>query len=214
MPRWTAVAWMLCVATQGAVLLDRIAIVVDNHPIKDSDIDRDIRIAALLNGDRVDASAAARKQAANRLIDQALIRREIEIAAFPPAKPEETDQMVEQLRKQRLGSDAVYRAALEQYGVTDAQLRRQLDWQITVLHFVELRFRPAVQVSEEDIQDYFDQHQADLRQHAGAEPLTLAGVHDAIEQQLTGERVNQQFFAWLDETRKSARIQYLEPELK
>jgi peptidyl-prolyl cis-trans isomerase SurA len=214
MPRWMAIACMLPVVAAGAVLLDRIAIVVNNQPIKDSDIERDIRVTALLNGDRVDTSPAARKQAANRLIDQALIRREMEVAAFPQAKPEETEQMIQQLRKQRLGSDAVYRSALEQYGVTDAQLRRQLDRQVTVLHFIEQRFRPGVLVSEEDIQKYFEQHQAELRQRAGDKPVTLADARDTIEEQLTGERVNQQFFGWLDEERKDARIQYLEPELK
>ena len=85
MPRWMAVAWMLCLAAPGAELLDRIAIVVNNQPIKDSDIERDIRVTALLNGDRVDSGPSARKQAANRLIDQALIRREMELAPIPEA---------------------------------------------------------------------------------------------------------------------------------
>jgi peptidyl-prolyl cis-trans isomerase SurA len=199
---------------QSAVVLDRIAVVVNNRIVKDSDIDRDIRVTALLNGDRFDLGPPARKQAASRLIDQALIRREMEVAQYPPAKPEEAQQVLERARKQRYGSDAVYKAALEQYGITEGQLRRQVEWQTTVLHFIEQRFRPGVLISDQETQQYFQQHSAELRRGAGGKTVSLEEVRDTIEQQLAGERVNQQFFAWLEQARKEATIKYLEPELK
>ena len=202
------------ISGQSAVVLDRIAIVVNNQIIKDSDIDRDIRVTALLNGDRLDFGPAARKQAASRLIDQALLRREMEVAQYPQAKPEEVQQTLEQVRKQRFGSEAVYNAALQQYGISDAQLRRQLEWQTTVLRFIEQRFRPGVLISDQEIQQYFTQHAAEFRQHTGGKPVVLDDVRDTIEQQLAGDRVNQQFFAWLEQARKLANLKYLEPELK
>lgn len=213
MGRRAGLALMACVAASGSVMLDRIAAVVEKQPIKDSDIERDIRITALLNGERPEISPDARKKAVSRLIDQALIRREMEVSGFSDAKPEETDRMLEQVRA-RLGSEAAYRSALDRYGVTDARVRRQVDQQVNLLHFVERRFRPGVLVTEEDIKKYFDRRQAELRQKAGGKAVSLDDVHDAIEQQIAEERVNEQFFAWLDEARKNARIQYLEPELK
>lgn len=213
MPYLFSLVLMAAVAGQNTAVLDRIAIVVNKQIIKDSDIERDIRLTALLNGDRLDLSPAARKQAASRLIDQTLIRREMEVAQYPPAKPEEAEQMLDRLRKQRLSSDNLYNAALEQYGITNGQLRRQLEWQTTVLHFIEQRFRPGVMVSDEDIEFYFKHHPSEFRR-AGVKPVTLADARDAIEQQLTGERVNQQFFSWLEQSRKEAAIKYLEPELQ
>ena len=113
------------VAAHAAVTLDRIAVVVENQPVKDSDIDRDIRVTAFLNGERPDLGAGARKQAASRLIDQALIRGEIELAQYPEATSAEIQGMLAQVRK-RFGSQAAYTAALARDGLTDAQVADQL----------------------------------------------------------------------------------------
>ncbi len=208
-----SLALLTAVTSHGAVVLDRIAIVVNKQIIKDSDIERDIRVTALLNGDRLDMSAAGRKVAASRLIDQTLIRREMDVAQYPPAKPEEAQQMLDRLRK-RLTTDAIYNAALQQYGVSEGELRRQLEWQTTVLHFIEQRFRPGVMVSDDEIQQYFKQHAAEFRLRAKGKPVAVEDVRDVIETQLSGERVNQQFFSWLEQSRKDSTIKYLEPELQ
>ncbi len=198
----------------GAVILDRVAIVVNNQPIKDSDIERDIRATSLLNGVQLDLGPAARIEAANRLIDQALIRREIQVAQYPEAKPEEAQALVEEMRKQRYGQSGAYQAALQRYGIDDAQLHHQVAWQATVLKFIEQRFRPGVLISDEEVQKYFDAHVGELRRQAGGKPVTVDDVRGSIEEQLSGERVNRDFFAWLEQAHKEAQIRYLEADLK
>jgi hypothetical protein len=197
----------------AAVTLDRIAIVVENQPVKDSDIERDIRVTAFLNGDRPDVGPDARKQAASRLIDQALIRGEIELAQYPEATSAEIQGMLAQVRK-RFGSQAAYTAALARDGLTDAKVKTQLGWQITVLHFIEQRFRPGVMIPDQDVQTYFERHASEFRSKAGGKPVALTDVREDIETQLAGERVNQEFFGWLEQKRKDAHIKYLEAELK
>jgi hypothetical protein len=204
----------LGLAAQAAVLLDRIAVVVADRVLKDSDIDRDLRITAFLNGTPVPTGTAARKQAASRLIDQALIRREIEVGQYPEASPGEVRGMLAQVRKQRFPTDAAFTGAIAKAGLTEAQLRDQLAWQITVLHFIEQRFRPAVMVRDEDVQKYFAEHAAELRRAAGAGPVTLDTERGHIEERLAEEQVNKDFFAWLDDERKAAKVKYLEPELQ
>jgi parvulin-like peptidyl-prolyl isomerase len=199
---------------QGATVIDRIAIIVGNSVIKDSDIDRDIRITDFLNRDPLEFSAAARKRAADRLIDQALIRREIEVAQYPYATDQDVNNFLQQIRKQRFKSDADYRHALEEYGITEAQLRRALKWQLTVLHFIDMRFRPGVLITDQDVADYYKSHLAELTRDNGGKHPTLEEARPKIEDELTGERVNQQFEAWLDETRKNANVQYREASLK
>jgi hypothetical protein len=126
----------------AAVVLDRIAIIALDRPIKASDIEREIRVTAFLNGDKPDFSTAGRKQAANRLIDQAIIRREIELGAYPEAGDKEVSRLLAETIRSR--------PQLAQYGVTEEQLRRALRWQITVLRFIEQRFQPRGQGSSED----------------------------------------------------------------
>jgi hypothetical protein len=186
-----------------AVTIDRIAIIVGNSIVKDSDIDRELRVTNFLNGEPLDLSTAARKKAAGRLIDQIFIRREIRIGDYPTATFQEADQQLDDLKKQRFKTNTAFEQSLHRYGLTELDLRTQFQWQLTVLRFIDVRFKPAVLVSDDEIAAYY-------RQHPGK---SLDDRQDEIRGILTGEKVNQLFFAWLDEQRKEIKIQFREGNL-
>ena len=75
-------AWESC-ALLGADVIDRIAITVANQAITASQIDEEVRVTAFLNREKLDLSLAEKKAAAGRLLDQALIRREMELSHYP-----------------------------------------------------------------------------------------------------------------------------------
>ena len=194
-----------------AVIIDRIAVVVGNAIVKDSDIDRDLRVTAFLNNQPLNFSAAARKEAANRQIDQVFIRREIRIGDYPAAGLQDADRQLAALKKQRFRGDAAFEQALRRYGITNLELRTQFEWQLTVLRFIDLRFKPAVLITDEQIEKYYVDHQAALRrQYPGK---SLDDLREQIREILTGEQVNQQFFAWLDDQRKNNKVKFLEETL-
>lgn len=197
----------------SAVIIDQIAIVIGNSIIKDSDIERDIRGTDFMNGVPLDLSDAARKKAASRLIDQVLIRREIELGDYPDASWKQTDQQIQRLERQRFKTQAAFDTALKRYGFNEVDLRTLVQWQLTILSFIDIRFKPAVLVTDEDVQKYYNQHAAELaREHPGKS--SLDDLREQIRQILTEEGVNKQFFAWLDQQRKNNKIQYLEASLK
>jgi hypothetical protein len=132
------------------VVIDQIAITVNNYLIKDSDIDRDLLATELLDGDRPDVSAAARKKDASHLIDQVLIREEIRDGGYPGATADEAQAQMDQLLKQRFHTEAELDAALKRYQLTQADLLGQFQWQLTVLRFIDSRFRPAVLPTDKD----------------------------------------------------------------
>jgi hypothetical protein len=187
-----------------AVLIDRTAIVVGRVPILDSEIDRDVRITAFLNHQAPDFGLPSRKQAASRLIDQELIRQQIRLGSFPIASHQETDKLLEQIEHDR---GAQFKPSLEQYGITRTELRDRLSWQLTVLRFIDTMFRPQVIVSDPDIEKYYESH----RTQFGSQPLSAA--RPVIEDTISGERINGLFDNWLEQSRKSARIVYLEKSL-
>lgn len=195
--------------TPASVVLDRIAVVVGRHVVKTSDIDREIRLTDFVNGERLDLSPAARRKAADRLIDQELIRSEIAVGGYETASQEDAKKLLKQIRTGRYHSEAEYRSALRQYGITEQQLEAQLLWQLTVLKFVEQRFRPGVLVSDQDIRDYYDRHLPELRRTSGT-TTSLQAMRPKIQEILTGEQVNQQFFAWLEQGRKQIHIEFRE----
>ena len=162
-------------------VLDRLSVVVGRQAIKASDIDRDIRITSFLNGQPPDFSDAARKEAASRLIDQALIREQIRTGEFPVAAINEADQLVAATRKERYPKDTEYKDALARCGITETELRDRLLWQLTVLRFIDARFRPEV---------------------AADDPVPA------------GDQITGLLDKWLKQSRKEARIEYLEKSLQ
>lgn len=203
---------VFCLAAQ-AVIIDRIAIVVGNHIVKDSDIERDIRITSFLNNEQLDFSLPSRKKAASRLIDQQIIRDEIESGEYSVAPASEADAMLAQIKRERYPTAERYRQALAHYGIDDADLKNALMWQTTVLRFIDSRFRPGVLVTDADIQSYYTAHQAELRREY-PNAADANAMRPDIEDIIAGERVNQQFYAWLEEQRKQVRVEYREESLQ
>ncbi len=214
------VATFLLLASSLAfsTIIDRIAVVVGatqgtrRSIIKDSDIDRDIRFISFLNGEPLRITEDARKKAANRLIDQIFIRREIESGDYPVASLQQADQQLERLEKQRFKTQAAFLDGLRRYGLTELDLRLYFQWQLTILRFIDVRFKPAVMVTDEEIEKYYRDHDAQLRR-ANPGKSSLDDLREQIRDTLAGEKVNQVFFAWLDEQRKNSKIEFHEESL-
>lgn len=192
----------------GAALIDRIAVIVGKHAIKASDIDRDLRLTAFLNREQPDFSGGARRKAAERLIDQVIIREEVANGAYSSPTEADADGLLRQLRQDRFGgSEARLREALSRYGLSEAQLRTHLAWQLTVLRFIDQRFRSGVLVTDEDVRAYYDRRAADLkREYPGNNGLEA--LQPKIRASLEGERINQSFEEWIRQARGRNRIEY------
>ena len=208
------IAALILLAAARAEIVDRIAIVVNKRIVKDSDIDLDLRVTAFLNNQPLAATPAARKDSAQRLVDQVFIREEITSGDYESAPVAEAQNLLASIKKSRFSNDIAYREALKKYGVSEDDLKEKLFWQMTVLHFIDLRFKPSVLVTDDEIKSYYDEHRAQLQAAHGGQPATLETLHDSIEETITGERVNKLLFDWLARRRKAAKIIYHEPELQ
>jgi hypothetical protein len=195
-----------------AVIIDRIAVVVGNSIVKDSDIERDLRVTEFLNGQPLSLGAASRKAAANRLIDQIFIRREIRLGDYPRATLKDADRQLEAIRKEKFRTDEAFEDRMRRYGLDLLELRSQFQWQLTVLQFIDVRFRPAAYVSDAELEKYYHDHAATLKQQTGKSSFN--DLRDRITDIISGEKVNKLFFTWLDQQRKEAKINYLEAGLQ
>lgn len=193
------------------VIIDRVAITVNRDLIKDSDINRDLLATQLLNGDAPNLSPAARKKDAAHLIDQVFIREEIRVGAYPIATMQDAETQLDQLEKQRFKTRAEFEAALSRFHLSEPDLREQFRWQLTVLRFIDSRFRPAVLLTDEQVDNYYKQHLAQLKKQnpKGSEDDLKSDARDI----LTGEQVNKLLFDWLDQRRRDAKVRYLEESL-
>ena len=192
----------------GAVVLDRIAVVAGTHVIKASDIDRDIRLTDFLNRAPLNFTPSAKRESAERLITQQIIRDEIVSGGYRRPQEFEAAQLERELvRDHSGGSDQKFRDALQRYGLTESELREQLLWQITVLQFIDQRFRGGIVVTDDEVRAYYDQHIAELRREYPKDN-SFDALAPKIRATLEGDRINDAFNQWLDQARKSEHVEF------
>lgn len=197
----------------SAEIIDRIVITVGNQVITQSQVEEEIRVTAFLNRDKVDLSADARKQAAGRLIEQTLIRREMDFSHYPlPLIGDAGDSFLS--LKAMYPSETAFQDALQSSGITSDELTRRLWWQLTLLRFIEYRFRPGIQVPPADVQAYYRQQVSEWKQKATKPIPTLEESRDRIEEILTQKRIDQALDQWIEDTRSQVAINYLDPALR
>lgn len=196
-----------------AEIIDRIAISVGNQVVAQSQVDQELRLTAFLNHEKLNLSVDERKKAAARLIDQALIKRDLDLSRYPLPSPADADASLRDV-KLTYASETLYQQMLQEYGITEDGLKRRLLWQLTLLRFIDYRFRPGIQIPEADVKVYYDQELVKWKEQ-GIQPVpTLEDSRAKIEDILTERRVDQALDAWITETRRQVTINYLDEALK
>ena len=208
----------LLAANATAALVDRIAVTVGNRAITLGEVLEEIRVTNFLNGEPLDFSPEARRRAADRLVDQELIRREMEMGQYPQPTDAEVDQMLAQIKNPRFRSEAEYREALQRYGVTEDALKAHLRWQIAALRFTDMRFQlgtsnqskqaslPAPKPATGDASRMVPTPAPPVaKPQPGAKP-TRASRLDAPADPAAS--VDDQFEAWLKQARADMRVQF------
>jgi hypothetical protein len=198
---------ILCIAAclvfplTGAIV-DRLAVIVGQQTITQLQLDEEIRVTALLNRRPIARDVETRRAAADRLVEQLLIRREMEQSRYPLPDEQEVNQYLEQIRMQN-GGQAGLAKALVSYELTESTLRQHLESQLVALRFIEYRFRPDAAVSDEEVETAYRRQEADKKT-----------PRESIRTALTEERTDTALNTWLAESRRQVNIVYLDKSLQ
>src|SRR5579884_2191521 len=133
-----AAAAICVVLSLHADIIDRIAVSIGNQVITTDQIDDEIRIAAFLAHEQPKLTAEERKQAAERLIEQTLIKREMDLTHYPVPDVAEADPLVNKIEAEYPDRET-FLNALAHYNINLDKLRRDLWWQLTLLKFTDER---------------------------------------------------------------------------
>ena len=196
-------------------IIDRIAVSVGNSAISATDLEREIRVTALLNSVSPDFSAATKRATAERMVEQKLVQHELELSRYPAPEPSAVDEELSDFRQQHYKTDSEFDRALAGAGVSLQEIKDELLWQLTLLRFVEVRFQPGVQITDEEIEDYFEKKVKPVAQlaHPGEE-ISLGDYRAEIEETLAGQRTDQEVDTWLKEMRQRTEIVYHDEALQ
>ena len=185
--RWNAYlplsAAVLMLSHLCSAVVDRVAVVIDKKIVTESEVLDELRLTEFFNNQSLELGPKARREAAERLVDQELIRRELKISGYAPPSANEADALLRKFRQGRFHSLADYHAALGKYGITEEQLKAHLLWQLTAIRFTDQRFRS--QLSE-----------------------TGSQSADRVADDAPANSVDQQMDAWLKETRGNTKITF------
>jgi hypothetical protein len=190
-----------------AEIIDRIAVSAGNKVITATDLEREIRVAAFLNRQQPDLSPSVKQAAAERLVDQKLVQRELEASRYPAPPPETVDPVLSGFIKENFQDEAAYRAALAAAGITEAELRDAILWRLTLASFTEERFRPRVQVTEREMREYFEKTLLPALQAANpGKTIDFDDYRTTIEEAIATPRVQKEIENWLREARSRTDI--------
>ena len=187
-----------------AEIVDRIVATVGRKVITASTVRQQLRIAALLDGNPVDESAAGYEAMRNRLIDRLIIIEEMRVSRYSIPEAAEVKPAFD-AEVAQAGGPAAWDALLARYRLTPAHVSLSLRYQAAIVRFTAYRFRPAVQISTAQVQAYYDQ-----RLPAAAPKPPLEEVRDQIEQVLRLEQINTLLNRWLSEIRQQTHIETYE----
>jgi len=175
-------AFSFAVTAQNVI--DRVAVVVGNQVITESEVILEVRLTAFFNGQPLDLSAAQRRAAAERLVDQELIRNEMQIGGYPLQPEADGDAALRKYRQDSSSSVTAFRASLAKYELTEDEVKRHLLWQAAALRFTDQRFHLTI-------------------------PAPPSQSADRSSQGSTAtDQVEDQMDIWLKQARAGTRIQF------
>jgi hypothetical protein len=212
---------VLLLATTSLVfatdVIDRIVANVNGHIILQSEWDEALAYEALTGGKQLqELTGADRKAGLDRLVDQELLQEQF----HSPAEQSDTQyQPDEQTLKARIrdvrsqfaeaASDEGWHALLTSYGFTEETFQQRVVHQLEILHAVEDRIGPTLQVDNKSVEDYYNSTFLPQLRKSGAKEPPLAEVAPKIHELLVQQKLNDALKEFLQNLRDTSTIRLL-----
>jgi hypothetical protein len=194
-----AVFGILTSVSARAQIIDRILAVVNGALILQSDVMMAVRLGL------APAPAASDPVAAplDALIERRLVLEEVDRYAPPDPTDADIDRRLAEVRGR---AGAGFDAILRETGISSDQLRRQVRDDLRMEAYLLQRFG-AMQPSEEEIQQYYRDHQSDFMRNGAVRPLDE--VRDVARAQLIANQRGVMIKDWTAGLRRRATINIL-----
>jgi hypothetical protein len=192
---------MLLALTQPqGELLDRALAIVGGQVITLSDVQTMLKLGLVEGGSESDPIGVATA----RLIDRALMLREVERYAPPEPGAELIDSRLA-VARDRAGSPEAFAAVLAGGGMPEPRLREWIRDDYRIAGYLDQRFAAAGTPTDQEILGYYNDH-VDEFVRGGLSYEEAAGL---IRDRLTGERRGELITDWLSDLRRRAEIVYV-----
>ena len=202
----TSILWTPLFCVGGVTEIDRLLAAVNGRIITESDLQMARTLNALLIFGR-DPSKLSRAEELDRLIDIELIRQELESFPLEPRDESGTEARLAELR-QGYAEIGGLPMLLLRLGLEESELREYIRLQAVTLRFINLRFRPFVSVTPEEVRSYYEAEVVPRLRQEGTSIPPLPEISSRIEEVLTEEKVNESMERWILNIRRHTRIEF------
>ena len=193
-----------------AETIERVVAIVNGQTILLSEWDTAARVEALLDHRPLESIVETTRRATfDRMIDQALLRSEMENSSVNRSLPEAVTAKLHEVRQQypEAGADAGWNAILAHYGVTEQELEAAVAAELDGLRLVDFRLRSSAQPDASQISHYYSNEYEPAMFAKHARPAPLADVTPQIREILVQRKLTELTATWLQTLRAQANIQ-------
>ena len=193
-------------ARNGAVL-DRIAAVVGDEVVLDSEVDR-LAAVRYLPARPDETPAAYRDRILDELVTDVLRERELRKAGGLDPEPAEVEARVAALAARvEAERGQPFDTVLKNAGITRAEAATWVRRGLMLQTFTRERLTPSIRVTDAEIQAFYEGPFRDEAREKGLETLpALADVTDEVRELLRERKLNAAIARWTEELRQSTRI--------
>jgi len=184
-------------------VIDRIVARVETDIILLSDVRQLNRYQVFLDG-----KAQSDEDILNRLIDQWIVRSEAGVARFPQPSDEDVNRSIERL-KRSFSSPEEFQLRQKNSGLSEDDIRRFVRAQLYLSNYLDSRFRPAIQIDEKAIEEFYKNRVVPRSESRKQTPPTLENARDFIQEALVQRAINEQADRWLKESRTRVRVEIM-----
>lgn len=179
--------------------IDRIAAIVNDDIITQSEVSAMEKLQLNVSGlPKVESTLADR-------INHHLLVQQIQRQPPPTVTPEMIRDTTESITREHGGNEELL-VFLNSIGMNYEDFDNELREQLSIREFINLRFRPFVNVKIEEAEDYYNNVYKLEFEAEGKSPPSFAESFETIQSVLAASRVLERTKEWLDQLKKEASI--------
>jgi len=201
------------------VVLDRVVAVINGDVLLESDVKEEQRFAEL-EPFSVSPGSDTLYRAGRRLANRTLILQQMKQQGGLGinVSDEEVQKALTDLRthlpacrKYHCTTDEGWKAFLSDHNLTEQEVFTHWKQRLTILKFIDLRFRSGIRISNEEIASYYEKSVVPVYERQNEKPPALSELSQRIQEILLQQHVNGLLQDWLKSLRDEGSVQILDP---
>ena len=198
-----SVAVILWLSPAGAQqLIDRVVARVYGYPLTLTDVQAAIGLGLIQVPAGSDAIASGTQQMINRQLELAEVQR------FPPPEPDPASVMPE-IARLKMNAGARLPALMQSTGLSEQRIADIARDNVRIAGYLDQRFGTAVQVSDEEVANYYRTHEAEFTR--GGDTVPFEEAEPIARQRASDERRRATVDQWIRDLRSRADVSINQP---